>query len=185
MDFVEEIEGSKLITEGSRSRKIIAIFSWITVLLVPTYATVFTTNLHGIMTETSFMWPWMILIHMVPNEAHVSDQFVVSGFPWTFIYFLPFLYIIKLNWNLYNANKNEIKRTAFLTLAALIQIGIIAISFESQEQDPFVNEAKNVYYIPQLIIIEIHLIYSVIWYYKEMRVAMKGSELMKEQGENE
>jgi hypothetical protein len=177
---VEEIERSKFIEDDTKIRKIIALVSWVIVLLVPTYAVVVTNNYYGPLTETSFMWPWMVLIHLVPKEEFVSDQFVVSGFPWTFIYFLPFIYIIKLNWELYNSNKDRMKKTAFTALAAVIQIAIIAMTFESQSTASFVRETKNIYYIPQLTLLLVHLTFTVIWYFEEMQAAMQVSKLKKE-----
>ncbi len=182
---MQEIERSKFIDDDSKSRKIIAIMSWIVVLLVPTYAVVVTTNFYGPLDETTFMWPWMVLVHMVPKEIFVSDQFVVSGFPWTFIYFLPFLYIIKLNWELFNSGEDRMKKTAFSALAAVIQIGIIAMTFESQSTTSYVREIKNIYYIPQIMILAIHLTFTVIWYFEEMQAAMQVSKLKKERARSE
>lgn len=180
---MEEIERSKFIDDDSKTRKVVALLSWITVLFVPTYAVVITSNNYGPLTETTYMWPWMVLIHLVPKEAFVSDQFVVAGFPWTFIYFLPFLYIIKLNWELYNSNEDRMKKTAFSAVAAAIQIGIIAMTFESQS--PFITEEKNVYYIPQIILLVIHLVFTVIWYFEEMQAAMQVSKLKKERARSQ
>ena len=182
---MEEIERSKFIEDDSKTRKIIAVISWITVLFVPTYAVVITNNGYGPLSETSFMWPWMVLVHIVPKEVFVSDQFVVSGFPWTFIYFLPFLYVIKLNWELYNSTEDRMKKTAFTALAAVIQIGIIAMTFESQSISIYVSEIKTIYYIPQIVLLVIHLTFTVIWYFEEMQAAMQVSKLKKERTKQE
>ncbi len=184
---MEEIERSKFIDDDTKTRKIIAIMSWITVLIIPTYAVVVTNSSHGPLDETTFMWPWMVLIHMVPKEAFVSDQFVVSGFPWTFIYFLPFLYVIKLNWELFNSNEDRMKKTAFSALAAVIQIGVIAMTFESQSPPTttFVREIKTIYYIPQILLLAIHVSFTVIWYFEEMQAALQVSKLKKDRARSE
>ena len=180
---MEEIERSKFIDDDQKTRKVVALLSWIIVLFVPTYAVVITSNNYGPLTETTYMWPWMVLVHLVPKKTFVSDQFVVSGFPWTFVYFLPFLYIIKLNWELYNSSEDRMKKIAFSAVATAIQVGIIAMTFESQS--PLVNEEKTIYYIPQIILLVMHLTLSVIWYFEEIQAAMQVSKLKKERARSQ
>ena len=72
-------------------------------------------------------------------------------------------------------------KASFIVITSLIQIGLIAMSFSSQ--DPRVSEDKSVLYIPQLILFFVFAVLAVIWFYEETQVSLTQARLKKERSE--
>lgn len=174
---MESVDGIKTDTT---LRKIIWIATWFVVLLIPAYGKVTSNN----MTEKTFFWPWMILIRFTPVENYQSDQYTVVAFPWSILLFIPFLYILKLSWELSKSSEDRVLKSTYIVLISLIQIGLIAIAYSSQ--DPTVSEDKSVWYVPQIILILLHAFLAGIWFFEESKVALEHGKVKREnEGKNE
>ncbi len=158
-------------------RRFTWIATWFVVLLIPTYGKVTTSN----MTEKTFFWPWMILIRFKPTENFQSDQYTVVAFPWSILLFIPFLYVLKLSWELSKSSDERVLKSTYIVLISLIQIGLIAITYSSQ--DPTISEDKSVWYIPQIILIILHAILAGIWFSEESRISLERGRAKRENEE--
>ncbi|MHA2253419.1 MAG: hypothetical protein ACXAD7_23885 [Candidatus Kariarchaeaceae archaeon] len=169
------------IKPDEKLRKYIMIVTWFVVLFVPTYSKVTTYSSWGPIDETTFFWPWMILTHLQPTSEYSTDQYTVIAFPWSFILFIPFYYILKLSYELSKDNKERVVKASLIVITSLVQIGLIYMSFSSQ--GPYDPEEKKVLYIPQLILFFVFALLAVMWFYEETQVSLTQARLKKERSE--
>ncbi|MDH5401336.1 MAG: hypothetical protein OEY49_02495 [Candidatus Heimdallarchaeota archaeon] len=137
----------------------------IIVLLIPTIAKI--QSSYGSMVEMLYYFPWMLLIRFTPNSDFNSDQYTIISFPWSFIIFIPFFYVIYLSYQLRNPGEDKMEKAIYVILASLIQIIVIYVTFLSQYIS--VQEERSVYYIPELLIIFIYLYRVYVWFIEETK----------------
>ena len=150
-------------------RFLLLIFTWMTVLFIPTYSVTESLKEGIIMREETYFWPWMILIRFMPSQPHTSVQYSVVAFPWSYILFIPFIYILRASWTIW-VEKNEIEKIVInIAIAAIIQIVILHMTFLSQDfsrETGVEEETITVYYVPQIILI---FIYSTLFVFMKMK----------------
>lgn len=167
----EEKKAEQLQTSDSKLRKGVSILTWIIIFFVPTYGFTVTRSSQGVIKETIYMLPWIIVIHHLPESNYVSDQFSIISFPWSFVLFLPSFYIAQQSWELYRSDKKQTENAMYILIAAIIQLGILNMTFKSQEIG--IPEEVTTRFIPQLLIIVIYLLLTVIWYSQKVNQALK------------
>lgn len=148
-------------SDSQNERKWIAIATSVVILFIPTLSYVETSTSYGGVVETTYYWPWLILIRLQPSAEYFSDQWVVSGIPWNLIVFFPFFYALKLCYNIYKSDEDLIKNSAMIALSALGQLGLIFMMSGSQSNSSKVSEDTNLTYTPQIILIIFHAYYSL------------------------
>lgn len=111
------------------------------------------------MRETTLFWPWMILTRYTPSHPHNDIQYSVVAFPWSFILFIPFLYVLKASWDIYFDNQNTQQKIVTVIVMSIIQIIILYATFWSQDfktKNRVESESLKVYFIPQILLIIIY-----------------------------
>ncbi|OLS20155.1 MAG: hypothetical protein HeimC2_38450 [Candidatus Heimdallarchaeota archaeon LC_2] len=153
-------------------RKIVALITWIIILLIPAYSVTNTESGHfNSIKEKTFLWPWMILTQYTPSSGYNADQYAVVAFPWSFILFIPFLYALRTSWELYSNDEQKAIKSGFILVASIVQLFLISMTYKSQSPDAF--ETISIYYIPQLILIVFHGIIGFRWYTDELKQTQK------------
>ena len=162
-------------------RKIVAIVTWIVIILIPTYSVTLTRStgdgihpgIYITMREKSFLFPWMILTRYTPSVVYDADQFAVVAFPWSFILFIPFLYALRASWQIYSTNEQKALNSAYIIIASIVQLFLIFMTYQSQTSKAANIETISVYYIPQIMLIVLHSIIGFRWYVEELGQARK------------
>lgn len=148
-------------SDNQNERRWVAIATSAIILLIPTISFVETSTSYGGVVETTYYWPWLILIRLQPTAEYFSDQWVVSGIPWNIIVFFPFFYALKLCYSIYKSDEELIKNSGMIAIAALGQLGLIYMMSVSQSSSSRVSEEVNLTFTPQIIIIIFHAYYSL------------------------
>lgn len=175
MDVNEDKNAEQLKTSDSKLRKGVSILTWIIIFFVPTYGfTITRSSQEAQIEETIYMLPWIIVIHHLPQSNYVSDQFSIISFPWSFVLFLPFFYIAQQSLELYRSDKKQTENAMYILIAAIIQLGILNMTFKSQEIG--ITEEVTTRFIPQLLIIVIYLLLTVIWYSQKVNQTLKPAK---------
>lgn len=132
------------------------LLTMIIVIFIPTYSNTHTVTRNGRIRERSFQWPWMIITRYTPNSEYNADQLDVVAFPWSFILFMPFLYVLYQSWEMYISPKFEVMRSIKIILAAFGQGLILYMVSKSQDMDEVISESVTIYYVPHILVILIH-----------------------------
>ncbi len=161
------------------TEKILSSISAIIVLTVPTISFVTTSRFHNI-SETSFMWPWMVVIRLQPSSYFESDLYNFILPPWTLIVYLPFLFLLKACFTQFRGEEFKAKTSGTIVLLALLQIFVIWMLFQSQDpSDLTITEERTIYYLPQLAILILQGVYTVRTYFEETQRALSRSSAKK------
>ena len=155
------MDEKKVAFDNQNERKWIAIATSLIILFIPTLSFVITSTRYGEMVETTYYWPWLILIHLQPSAEYFSDQWVVSGLPWNLIVFFPFYYALRLCYNIYHSEENLIKNSGMIALSALGQLGLIFMMSASQSNTTSVSEVRKLTFIPVIMVLLLHAYYTI------------------------
>ena len=128
-------------------------------------------KLHPIV-ETTYLWPWLILVRLQPVEnSFQTDMYNYVLPPWSLMIFIPFLICLRYCYKQFNNQDQKEKLAGIITLVAFIQMALIWLTYQSQE--PFVVEKITMFYIPELLIILLQGFFGVSWYYNTLQKTLK------------
>ena len=154
--------------------KLLALFSTLVILLIPTIGTTNTTTHFTLLKEKSFFWPWLIILRFSPNiKVFVTDQYNFITVPWSLFIFIPFIYALYHSYKLFLDDSSKMNRVGYIAIASLIQLILIWLTFQSQAPD--VIETFRVLYLPEWILILVMGGFFVRWYLEENDKALQRS----------
>ncbi|MFV2015494.1 MAG: hypothetical protein ACC656_08715, partial [Candidatus Heimdallarchaeota archaeon] len=133
--------------------------TWLIVLFVPTYSVTETLKEGRFIREVAYLLPWMILTRYTPNQSFNSDQYSVVAFPWSLIQFIPFLYVLRAAWRIYENKLNDRGNVTIVIVSAFIQIIVLYLTYLSQDfskESGVDYESVKIYFLPQLLLITIY-----------------------------
>ena len=169
---------------NSNQFKRLSVLNLVTIIFIPTISIVEVIRGASVLLETTFYWPWLILIRLQPDAIYLSDQWLVSGFPWNLLIFAPFLYAVRASIDLYQSSENRNQNVLYVSLAALVQLLIIFVMSKSQFG---VTEEVKIYYVPQILLLVINGFIGLTGSfneYQEKLTAAKKSKLNREEIKN-
>ncbi|MCY3411111.1 MAG: hypothetical protein INQ03_05665 [Candidatus Heimdallarchaeota archaeon] len=166
---------------ASTERKAIASISAFIILFIPTFSKVITNTSSSIghIVESTWYWPWLTLIHKVPSDRYLADQWIASGLPWSIIVFFPFFYALRACYQMYMNEEKSTLKSLIISVAALGQLIIIFVM--SKSQPDYINEEVSIYYIPQLALMVINVLYFIKHFQNAFDKQLVKAKMSKEE----
>ena len=140
----------------------LAVFTALVVLVVPTIGITVTDRVLSI-TETTLMWPWMILVRLQPDSPLLrADMYNFVLPPFSLLIFIPFLFALRYAYTQFRGGERKELTAGKIALMALVQMLLIFVVYASQELG--VREDNTIYFIPQLLVLLVQGGFGVRWY---------------------
>ncbi|MCY3411110.1 MAG: hypothetical protein INQ03_05660 [Candidatus Heimdallarchaeota archaeon] len=153
-------------------RKILAIASTFIIIFVPSYSQVYTYHIitKYYIHEYTWYWPWLTLIHKVPTEKYLADQWTASGLPSSLIVFFPSYYGLRHCYILFKSEKKKVFHSTLIAASAIGQGIILYVMSRSQNEPKYrVEETVNIYYFPQILLLVLNGLYLAVNLYLKQR----------------
>ena len=166
-----------------RTERILALLSTFIIILVPTVGINRILGYYRVL-ESSYFWPWLILIRYQPNNAaFATDMYHFVLPPWSLFVHLPFLFALRYLYDQFNSYGKKERNAGLIAILSLVQMFIIWVAYQSQEPD--IMENYRLIFLPELLLLFIQGYFGVKWYMEKTRSALEKSKQRRMAEENE